>query len=68
MFVKVAERSRVAEVRRLAVQSSLAHGFGEKDAGRTAIVATELATNLIKHANGGEIVIGSFRRRRRPGA
>lgn len=60
MFVKVAERSRVAEVRRLAVQSSLAQGFGEQDAGRSAIVATELATNLIKHANGGEIVIGSF--------
>lgn len=60
MFLQIAERSRVAEARRLAVQVSTAQGFNEKDAGRVAIVATELATNLVKHAGGGEIVISSF--------
>jgi anti-sigma regulatory factor (Ser/Thr protein kinase) len=60
MFLQIAERSRVAEARRLAVQASTAQGFNEKDAGRVAIVATELATNLVKHAGGGEIVISSF--------
>ena len=60
MFLQIAERSRVAEARRLAVQLSTAQGFNEKDAGRVAIVATELATNLVKHAGGGEIVISSF--------
>ncbi|HEU0058485.1 MAG TPA: ATP-binding SpoIIE family protein phosphatase [Hyphomicrobiaceae bacterium] len=60
MFLRIAERSRVAEARRLAVQLSTAQGFSEKDAGRVAIVATELATNLVKHAGGGEIVISSF--------
>ncbi len=60
MFLQIAERSRVAEARRLAIQVSTAQGFNEKDAGRVAIVATELATNLVKHADGGEIVISSF--------
>jgi anti-sigma regulatory factor (Ser/Thr protein kinase) len=35
-------------------------GFDEADAGRVALVATELATNLLKHGNGGEILAGSF--------
>ncbi len=39
---------------------SQAHGFGEEDAGRVAIVATELATNLLKHAGGGVLLIGSY--------
>ena len=60
MILQIADRSRVAEARRLAVQVSTAQGFNEKDAGRVAIVATELATNLVKHAGGGEIVISSF--------
>ena len=60
MFLQIAERSRVSEARRLAVQASIEQGFSANDAGRVAIVATELATNLIKHANGGEIVISGF--------
>jgi anti-sigma regulatory factor (Ser/Thr protein kinase) len=35
-------------------------GFGEVDSGRVALVATELATNVLKHGNGGEILVGSF--------
>jgi anti-sigma regulatory factor (Ser/Thr protein kinase) len=60
MLVAVAERSRVAEARRLACQAATKQGFSETDIGRVAIAATELATNLVKHAGGGEIVIGSF--------
>jgi anti-sigma regulatory factor (Ser/Thr protein kinase) len=60
MLVAVAERSRVAEARRLACQTAARQGFSERDVGRIAIIATELATNLVKHAGGGEIVIGSF--------
>jgi anti-sigma regulatory factor (Ser/Thr protein kinase) len=60
MLVAVAERSRVAEARRLACQGAAQQGFCESDIGRIAIIATELATNLVKHAGGGEIVIGSF--------
>jgi len=60
MFLQIAERSRVAEARRLAVQTSTAQGFSELDAARVALVVTELATNLLKHAGGGEIIISSF--------
>src|SRR5262245_17657650 len=60
MFLQIAERSRVAEARRVAVQAWTAQGFSEKDVGRVAIVATELATNLVKHAGGGELAISSF--------
>src|SRR5262245_39167676 len=60
MLVAVAERSRVAEARRLASKAAEQQGFSESDIGRVALVATELATNLMKHAGGGEIAIGSF--------
>jgi anti-sigma regulatory factor (Ser/Thr protein kinase) len=60
MLVAVAERSRVAEARRLACQAAAQKGFCESDIGRVAIITTELATNLVKHAGGGEIAIGSF--------
>lgn len=60
MLVVVAERSRVAEARRLASKAASQQGLCENDIGRVALVATELATNLIKHAGGGEIAIGAF--------
>jgi anti-sigma regulatory factor (Ser/Thr protein kinase) len=60
MFLQIAERSRVAEARRLAVQLCAAQGFSEKDSGRVALVATELATNLIKHAGSGVMSISCF--------
>ncbi len=54
------DESRVAEVRRLATSKAKAIGFGEGEVGRVAIVATELATNLLKHARQGEILISAF--------
>jgi anti-sigma regulatory factor (Ser/Thr protein kinase) len=60
MLVAVAERSRIAEARRLACEAAAQQGFCESGIGRIAIIATELATNLIKHAGSGDIVIGSF--------
>ncbi len=58
--VEVREISQVAEARRVAVALAEAHGFGESDAGRVAIVATELATNILKHGDGGSLLFGSF--------
>ncbi len=60
MIVSVTDRSLVAEVRRRAADLAAAQELSAVDAGRLAIVATELATNLIKHAGGGEISIGPF--------
>lgn len=58
--IAVQEESQVAEARRGAVSAARALGFGEEDAGRVAIVATELATNLVKHGKGGELLVGSY--------
>ncbi len=57
--IEVRDQSQVAEARRVAVATAHAHGFDEGDAGRVAIVASELATNLLKHGGGGELLVGS---------
>ena len=58
--IPVRDESQVAEARRGAVLVARGLGFGEEDAGRVALVATELATNLIKHGAGGELLVGSY--------
>jgi anti-sigma regulatory factor (Ser/Thr protein kinase) len=56
--------SRVGEARRHAQQMAEFAGLNEADAGRAALVATELATNLAKHAQHGEMLIRPLRHRR----
>jgi anti-sigma regulatory factor (Ser/Thr protein kinase) len=56
--VAVNDQSQVAEARREASAIARQQGFNEVDAGRVALVATELGTNLVKHAHGGEILVG----------
>jgi anti-sigma regulatory factor (Ser/Thr protein kinase) len=58
VVIEVAEDSAVAQARRVAQQMAAAVGFDEVHAGRVAIAATELATNLIKHGGGGRMLIG----------
>lgn len=58
--IEVLESSQVSEARRVAVELAKIQGFDVESAGRVAIVVTELATNLIKHALGGRILIGRF--------
>lgn len=55
--VPVDEATRVGEARRAAAAMATALGFGETGAGRVALVATELATNLARHAVGGQFVV-----------
>lgn len=55
--VIVQEQSQVAEARRRAAAAATASGFGETAAGRVALVATELASNLIKHGGGGRLLV-----------
>ena len=57
----VEEFSAVGDVRRAGIDLSRNLGFGETDAGRVGIVATEAATNLVKHAGGGELLLRSLR-------
>ena len=58
--IQVRDTSQVAEARRAIVGLAQAHGFDQEDAGRVAIVATELATNILKHGGGGVLLAGSY--------
>jgi anti-sigma regulatory factor (Ser/Thr protein kinase) len=56
----VQDQSQVAETRRRATEMAERQGFGETDSGRVALAATELATNILKHGNGGEMLVGTY--------
>lgn len=60
MLLPVDDPSRVAEVRRTATQLASSQDFPEEAVGKIAIVATELATNILKHAGKGEFSIDLF--------
>ena len=55
----VNDPSATAAARRSATALAVKLGFDEPDVGRVALVVTELATNLLKHAGGGEILVRS---------
>jgi anti-sigma regulatory factor (Ser/Thr protein kinase) len=53
----VTDRSQVAEPRRTALWLASRLEFSDERAGRAALVVTELATNLAKHARSGEMLL-----------
>jgi anti-sigma regulatory factor (Ser/Thr protein kinase) len=55
--LRVDDPSGVAPVRRAVEQLADDLGFDEQFKGEAAIVVTELATNLVRHAGGGEIIL-----------
>jgi anti-sigma regulatory factor (Ser/Thr protein kinase) len=55
--IPVADVSHVGEVRRRVNQLAAAALFPEAEIGKAAIVATELATNLVRYAAGGEMIV-----------
>src|SRR5262245_914895 len=55
----VTDPSSVGEVRRRASALAARLGFDETDVGRVALVITESASNLVKHAGGGEVLVRS---------
>jgi len=60
LAVPVQDQSQVAEARRRSAAVAERFGLKEADAGRVALVATELATNLLKHGAGGEMLAGPY--------
>ncbi len=58
--VAIEDASQVAQGRREAAEMAVGLGFDKGDAGRVALVATELATNLLKHGGGGELLVGTY--------
>jgi anti-sigma regulatory factor (Ser/Thr protein kinase) len=58
-ILRIAEASQAGEARRIAVAFASRLGLGDVEAGRVAIVVTEVATNLAKHARHGELLVRS---------
>lgn len=56
--IPVHEPSQVGEARRAAARLTQALHFNEVAAGRVALVVTELASNLARHAKGGRMLLG----------
>lgn len=55
VVVAVEDTSQIGQARRVALREAARAGFDETDAARVALIATELATNVLKHARAGEI-------------
>ncbi len=53
--IPIDDESRIGQARRCAKHLAEDLGFDEADAGRAALVATELASNVLKHAKSGEL-------------
>jgi anti-sigma regulatory factor (Ser/Thr protein kinase) len=51
----IEENSQIGHARRVAQRLAEQHGFDATDAGRVALLATELGSNLLKHATRGEL-------------
>jgi len=56
--VRVSDSSEVAGARRVAVECSVKLGMGATAEAKAGLVATELATNVLKHGGGGTILFG----------
>jgi len=59
--ILIDDSSQVGEARRAAMMVAAEAKLGDVDAGKLSIITTELATNILKHAKNGEILIGNVR-------
>lgn len=55
VVVPLEEQTQVGEARRTAQKMAAALGLDDNDCGRVALVATELASNVVKHAGHGQL-------------
>ncbi len=55
--VPVQDTSQIGEARRLALKAAANLQFSSTQNGKVGIVASELATNLAKHSQGGEFIV-----------
>jgi anti-sigma regulatory factor (Ser/Thr protein kinase) len=60
LVVQVQDASQVGTARRAAVAEAERLGAGERESGKVALIVTELATNLARHAGGGELLLRSL--------
>jgi anti-sigma regulatory factor (Ser/Thr protein kinase) len=59
-LLAIVEQSQIGGARRAAVVLGNSHGLDADAVGRLAIVVTEAATNLLRHATRGQIVLRAF--------
>jgi anti-sigma regulatory factor (Ser/Thr protein kinase) len=65
--ISIDDGSAAAEARRIAVNAAMLEDLDDGQRGAVAIVAAEIATNLHKHAHGGEVLISRRSRHGAPG-
>ena len=58
--VQVSESSQVADARRRVTALAVQAGFDEGRRGVCAVIVSEMGTNLVKHAKGGELFLRSL--------
>jgi anti-sigma regulatory factor (Ser/Thr protein kinase) len=61
LAVTVSDITQIGEVRRQANRIAANAGLNDSDCGKASIVATELATNLVRYSPGGEVLLRSLR-------
>lgn len=59
--IAIGDTSQVSGARRAAGRAAQQLGFPEAEAGKVAIAATEAATNIVKHAGEGKLIINAVR-------
>ncbi len=60
MLIAIADQSQIAASRRAAEVLARNLGFDELRAGRLALIATEMASNILKHATRGHLMVARF--------
>jgi anti-sigma regulatory factor (Ser/Thr protein kinase) len=59
--LEIGDASGVGHARRQVADMARDLGFGDVDVGRATLIVTEAASNLVKHADGGEILLRAAR-------
>jgi anti-sigma regulatory factor (Ser/Thr protein kinase) len=67
LALAVTEASQTGEARRQVARLAGTLGLGETEVGKAAIVVTEVATNLVKHAGGGHLLLRPLGDKSNPG-
>jgi len=67
LTARIAVTSDVPRIGAAARQTALSAGFASEDAEEIAVVVTELATNLLRHAGNGSITLSSLQEGERTG-
>ena len=60
--LEIGDASAVGQARCCGAELARSLGLSDTDAGRLALVVTEAATNLVKHAGGGELFLRALQR------